>query len=1023
MLVISVATLVFGQWGADVRLTSDPAASGTSYSNAWCVAASGDTVHVVWTDYRLGTHKIYYKRSLDCGTTWSSDARLTDSVSDADYPSIVSAGGAVHVVWYDDRNGNSETYYKRSLDGGATWGADTRLTNDTWPTYTPSVAVSGTVVHMVTGDWRAGNEEVYYKRSVDSGTTWGADTRLTNAAGSSSYPSVAASGSTVNIAWQDSRDGNYEIYHKRSTDWGASWFADTRLTNNVNNSASPSIAASGSTVHVVWYDDRDGNYEMYYKRSTTGGASWSGDIRLTNAAGRSIFHSVAASGTTVHLVWEDERDGNQEVYYKRSTDDGFSWGSDTRLTTSADSSAWPSVAATDSAVHVVWSDKRDGNFETYYKRGYARDVSCAWLGAPSGTLDSGSVVTPVCSVYNNGPVTETYQVRMRIGAGYDRSLTVTSHAPGTMQCISFPSWTATSRGLSVVTCSTELSGDRVSTNNRASDSVTVSVKDVGCSRVAMPATVDSGAVVTPACTLYNHGTTTEDYSVRMRIGTGYADSAAVTGHAPGASVRVTFPDWIATQIGSVPVTCSTELAVDMVNANDRQTDNIYVTTDTIWVPEPSPPLGERGKAIGDGGAMASLPGEGDTTYSYLLKGNNTCEFYVYTDPGYGFKSGTGYWTTRESIPAIGRSSKKKTVKKGSALIAAEGRIYAFKGNSTNEFWCYTPSSKGRSGVLADGGWVQFDDIPGDKKCKDGTSAASVTIDGAAYVYVLKGGTNEFYRKNLSAKGAWETQTGAPLPPSGKVYKTGSAIVYYPDDKDAPAGRIFVLKGSYNEFNAFDLATSIWTPKASLPLTTPPSTKKTKAKAGAGLAYSPCPKLILALKGNKTQETWKYAAAGDAWTRGKDVPLPPSGKKVGAGGSISCIGGIVYITKGNKTTDFYSLPVSESYGGHLPLIDGETRGAQGQTSIRNSQFALSIAPNPFTHSLSPSISYSLSTPGSICLKLHDITGKLVSTLASGYHAAGAYSSRLTANSERLAAGIYVLKYEAGEYRATEKLVIE
>ena len=91
----------------------------------------------------------------------------------------------------------------------------------------------------------------------------------------------------------------------------------------------------------------------------------------------------------------------------------------------------------------------------------------------------------------------------------------------------------------------------------------------------------------------------------------------------------------------------------------------------------------------------------------------------------------------------------------------------------------------------------------------------MVVGGVPYVYLLKGGTNEFYRKNVSAKGSWETLTGAPLPPSGKVYKTGSAIVYYPDDKigTAASGRIFVLKGSANEFHAFDLLTGGWTDKA------------------------------------------------------------------------------------------------------------------------------------------------------------------------------------------------------------------
>jgi hypothetical protein len=209
----------------------------------------------------------------------------------------------------------------------------------------------------------------------------------------------------------------------------------------------------------------------------------------------------------------------------------------------------------------------------------------------------------------------------------------------------------------------------------------------------------------------------------------------------------------------------------------------------------------------------------------------------------------------------------------------------------------------------------------------------------------------------------------------------------------------------------------------MPLTTPPLTKKTKVKAGAGLAYCPSPRQILALKGNKTQEYWKYDAGVNVWARGADVPLAPSGKKVGAGGSISCIDGIVYITKGNKTMDFYSLPVSESHGSYVLSIDGGAKSVQVGKTNAIIQFGLRIASNPVTYSLNPSISYSLPTPGNVNLKLYDVTGKLVSTLASGTHAAGVYSSPLVAHRSRLSAGIYVLRYEAGEYRTAEKLIIE
>ncbi len=306
----------FAQWESDVRLTNDPAGSYTSLS--WCIAASGNVVHVVWEE---------------------------------------------------SRDGNTEIYYKRSPDGGVSWGADTRLTNNSANSFTPSVSVSGSAVHVVWRDDRDGNAAIYYKRSIGGGVSWGADTRLSNSSGFSQFPSVSVFGSVLHVVWEDQRDGNAEIYYKRSTDGGSSWGTDTRLTNNSANSFNPSVSASGSVLHVVWEDHRDGNDgEIYYKRSTDGGVSWGADTRLTNNSVESFFPSVSVSDSAVHVVWRDNRDGNSEIYYKRSTDAGTNWETDTRLTNNPASSGNPSVSVSGSVVHVVWYDNRDGNLEIYYKR-------------------------------------------------------------------------------------------------------------------------------------------------------------------------------------------------------------------------------------------------------------------------------------------------------------------------------------------------------------------------------------------------------------------------------------------------------------------------------------------------------------------------------------------------------------------------------------------------------------------------------------------------------------------------------
>jgi len=202
LMILFFTKLTQSQWEADVRLTNAILHSETSRNSQRCIASSGDIVHVVWFDARnTAARVIYYKLSTDAGLTWSSDIRLTYHLGI--HPAIALSNTTVHVVWSDARDsvGNWEIYYKQSTDGGVTWGADVRLTyKNVWSRY-PAIAVSGQTVHIVWADNRDSYYQVYYKRSTDGGISWNAETKITDNTVSSGYPSISVSGSTVHIVW------------------------------------------------------------------------------------------------------------------------------------------------------------------------------------------------------------------------------------------------------------------------------------------------------------------------------------------------------------------------------------------------------------------------------------------------------------------------------------------------------------------------------------------------------------------------------------------------------------------------------------------------------------------------------------------------------------------------------------------------------------------------------------------------------------------------------------------------------
>ncbi len=109
---------------------------------------------------------------------------------------------------------------------------------------------------------------------------------------------------------------------------------------------------------------------------------------------------LAVDGNTVHLVWTDDRDGNEEVYYKRSLDEGESWLEEERVSADEAKSIQPCVSAADNHVHVIWRDDRSGTYEVLYRGGsfpacpvllddVAVDVNVGPFGRPTYSFQQG----------------------------------------------------------------------------------------------------------------------------------------------------------------------------------------------------------------------------------------------------------------------------------------------------------------------------------------------------------------------------------------------------------------------------------------------------------------------------------------------------------------------------------------------------------------------------------------------------------------------------------------------------------
>src|SRR5215208_2636457 len=166
-----------------------------------------------------------------------------------------------------------------------------------------AVAVSGNNVYVVWDDDGTASQgnDVLYRRSTDGGANFGSTVNLTeNTAADAEETAMAASGNNVYVLWSNDFDpGTFDILYKKSTNGGTSFGDTINLSNTAGSSGSPAIAASGNNVYVVWHDNTTqvagAQFDILYRKSTNGGTSFGSTVNLSNTAQASTIPAIAAS--------------------------------------------------------------------------------------------------------------------------------------------------------------------------------------------------------------------------------------------------------------------------------------------------------------------------------------------------------------------------------------------------------------------------------------------------------------------------------------------------------------------------------------------------------------------------------------------------------------------------------------------------------------------------------------------------------------------------------------------------------
>ncbi|HWY98520.1 MAG TPA: exo-alpha-sialidase [Bacteroidia bacterium] len=318
----SVPVITIAQWSAPVDLSPAAVSASTNESMGTCIGTGGDTVHVVWSDQTKKNKiaAIYYTRSADTGSSWSSPIALTSLTGNALNPAIAVNGRNIHVVWrvIDTTTGKRSSWYEHSLDGGKTWSKAIFIdsTSD-WP----AVSVSGSNVYIANDRHiTASNSEIFFLRSTNNGVTWSSEQQLSFADGRSEDEAIHAEGSHIHMSWNDNRGGKFRIFYKESADYGVTWGPDVAVDSAYDYST---MAYSyGANVDVVAAGAPIGRYQIILVQSSDTGASWGKTIDLTNDTAHAYFYpDMVRDGLNLHITYG----GNGGAWYLHSADGGTTW--------------------------------------------------------------------------------------------------------------------------------------------------------------------------------------------------------------------------------------------------------------------------------------------------------------------------------------------------------------------------------------------------------------------------------------------------------------------------------------------------------------------------------------------------------------------------------------------------------------------------------------------------------------------------------------------------------------------------
>lgn len=317
--------------------------------------------------------------------TWSATQPVNDQVSGLGVggPAVaLGADLASYAAWDDGRRGDYDIFFSRRDAASAIWSANQRVNTDTgtaWQLGPPAIGVDGSNNAYVLWEDRRNSSgdkpDIYFGKRPAATGTWSADRQVNDDRGGSAehrQPRIAvrADGSAVAV-WVDDRSKQHNIFSARLAAGASAWGTNMRVTNNTTaiKSLADVVVAPDGAAHAVWQDQRNGNADVYYAKLPAGSSTWSANVKVSDDPGTATQAAprigVDGAGNLL-VIWWDNRTSPAQIRMSRLLAGSSTWEPSRVVSDPAarpQGVDWPVLAVrADGSAFAGWLDSRGAGF-------------------------------------------------------------------------------------------------------------------------------------------------------------------------------------------------------------------------------------------------------------------------------------------------------------------------------------------------------------------------------------------------------------------------------------------------------------------------------------------------------------------------------------------------------------------------------------------------------------------------------------------------------------------------------------